>query len=830
LLSLNLSAQSAEKVNDKPKIEKRTYAATKLTKAPKIDGDISDEIWQMVPITSDFTQYDPKPYAQPSQRTELRLAYDNEAIYFAVKLFDKPADVRKELSQRDAAIFNANTDYFTISFDTYNDDQNGMRFVISAAGLQADAKLGKFDQGNGNWSNADFSWDAVWESAVKIEADAWTIEAKIPFLNLRFAKKPEQIWGFQCARFIQRLGEVSTWQILDPTVDGQVIQFGDLTGLKNLEPPLRLSFSPYLATSLAHTPTSTTDASGKTVYTNQKSISGGMDLKWGLNEAFTLDATLIPNFGQVQSDNQILNLGPFEVQFQERRPFFTEGVELFNKGDIFYSRRVGGTPDGYWNVSGYLGANERVKFNPNETQLFNATKVSGRTKSKLGIGVFNAVAAPMHATIENTETGAERRIQTSVLTNYNVTTFNQALKNNSEIYLTNANTMRDGDSRDANVTALGTRLRDKKNRYELAVSGRMSHIFDPSVSGVESGYTASWAVSKVSGNWTWSVDQSMQTDKWNPDDLGIFQGNNWVNSHVGIFYQQTQPNKYFLQSNWWFNVNQNMRYKPFVHQDYGINAGFWAKLKNQGTINYWLYTQPDWAYDYFEPRYEGKKMRYAPFYNCGTNINTDQRKRLKWYFYVGTNQGWGWEPRRTRWNFATEPSYQVSNKLSLGFNIFASISKNERGYANSTGIQNIIFGRRDRLSSENTFSANYKFSPMSNLTFRARHYWSTVEYREYYQLQDDGNMSPVDWNRNENRHANIFNIDMIYTWQFAPGSFFNAIWKNSIYDSEIGQKARIDDTYFEHAGNMIRGPQTNSLIVKLIYFLDYNKAKSWLKV
>src|SRR5690349_11444373 len=192
-----------------------------------------------------------------------------------------------------------------------------------------------------------------------------------------------------------------------------------------------------------------------------------MDVKYGINESFTLDATLIPDFGQVVSDNIINNLSPFEVRFQENRPFFTEGTELFNKSGLFYSRRVGDVPSGYYDVK-YLpdsDPNMEVIKNPGSTQLYNAIKFSGRNRKKLGIGIFNAITAPMHAIVRNKTTKEETKILTEPLANYNIVVLDQAFGGRSYITFTNTNVMREGTARDANVSAFDVALYNKKNTH-----------------------------------------------------------------------------------------------------------------------------------------------------------------------------------------------------------------------------------------------------------------------------------------------------------------------------------------------------------------------------
>src|SRR4030095_7443631 len=203
-------------------------------------------------------------------------------------------------------------------------------------------------------------------------------------------------WGLNITRRRRKTEQQGTWNPIDINVNGFLTQEGLWTGITNIKPPLRLQFSPYFSTYVNHFPYNKPGVENTTT-----SFNGGMDVKYGINQAFTLDVTLIPDFGQVQSDPLVLNLTPFEVKYTENRPFFTEGTELFNKGNLFYSRRIGGTPVRFGDAYGSLGANEYVLKTPLESKLINATKISGRTKGGLGLGFFNAITKPMYATIED---------------------------------------------------------------------------------------------------------------------------------------------------------------------------------------------------------------------------------------------------------------------------------------------------------------------------------------------------------------------------------------------------------------------------------------------
>ncbi len=807
------TAKTADTTAQKYTKSKPTYTATRVLKAPKMDGKLDDAAWQTAPKAVDFVQFEPKPFTKPTNPTEVQLVYDNEAIYISAYMHNDPKRIRSDFSQRDRDIFGANTDYFTISLDTYDDDQNGFRFVVTPRNVQADARMTP--------NNADFNWDGVWVSATSIVADGWIMEMKIPYFNLRFAKKPEQKWGVQFSNKERGLGEVNTWSPLDPKIDGQAIQWGDLVGIKDIEPPLRLQFSPYIAAD--YKSIGATNADGKNIYGSAKSITGGLDMKVGLNDAFTLDATLIPNFGQVQSDNKFLNLSPFEQFFQERRPFFTEGTDMFGRGDIFYSRRIGGRPRNFYSTYNNLKTNEIVNTNPEETQLYNATKISGRNNNKLGIGFLNAVGAPMYATIKDTLTGKTRDFQTGELTNYNLLVFDQLLKNNSSISFTNAATIRNGDGRDANVSALRAKFRDKNNHYEFGIRGRMSHIYRPNTA-TESGYSTDWNGGKVSGNWTWSVGQELQDNKWNPSDLGFNQQRNYLASFANLQYQQTEPGKVFLQSNWWVGLYHTMRYEPFVYQDVNLNMGFWGKFKDQSWANYYMNLQPK-TYDYFESR-GGNQFARPPQYRGGFNVGTDDRKRLQSVFSIGLARINEWD--NTGIDLSVQPTYRVSSRFRIGVESSPSFAFNDYGY-NFTQNDG-SFGKRDLLFVNNSLNFIWNFTPYSNVTFRARHNWTRVAYDKFYTLKEDGSLtSSNDYKKQSDVSSNYFNIDCIYTWQFAPGSFFNFIWKNSL-DSYVSSAPTIrNQNYFENINTISEAPQNNNFTVKMIYFVDYNKVKNVFK-
>jgi hypothetical protein len=402
-----------------------------------------------------------------------------------------------------------------------------------------------------------------------MKSDGWIIEMKIPYLSLRFAKKDVQTWGLQFLRYMRRNNEQNFWNKFDPNINGFVNQFGKYTDLKDIRPPLRLSFYPYVSTGVR------ANEEGNDLGT-QWLQSGGMDVKYGINESFTLDATLIPDFGQVVSDDVINNLTPFEQKFNENRPFFTEGTELFNKANgLFYSRRIGGMPADYYDVEdmAYSDPNLKIIKNPSVTRLYNAIKFSGRTKDKLGVGVLNAIAAPMYATIQDRTTGEKTKIQTSPLTNYNMVVLDQALEARSYITFTNANTIREGNARDANVTSLDISLYDKTNTYNVRTYGRLSKIFSSSSTD---GFNTGLKMGKVSGKVQYYALGDIISTHYDPRDLGYIQTANLVGYTANASYHQFTSTKNFLSYHYSLNAYLQRVYQPnaYSYTQFDLQ-GFW---------------------------------------------------------------------------------------------------------------------------------------------------------------------------------------------------------------------------------------------------------------
>lgn len=784
----------------------KSVSALRVAHAPKIDAVLDDEVWRTADIATDFVQRAPHPGEGSTNRTEVKIVYDDVAMYIGAQLFDPhPDSILHELSERDNE---ANADAFGVFLDTYDDDINAYGFFVTSAGVQLDGRYSSQGQ--------DLNWNAVWQSEVKINDKGWAVEFKIPYSAIRFPNLAEQKFGLNIIRKDRRTREEAFWSEIKPEVNGLINQSGHLTNITNLKSPVRLSISPYISTYLENYPY---NEKGKS--NNSYSLNGGMDIKYGINESFTLDMTLVPDFGQVQSDNKVLNLSPFEIQYNENRQFFTEGTELFTKGGLFYSRRVGGLPLNYFQPYYELGAGEYILSNPSSTQLINATKLSGRTKSNLGIGVFNATSAPSFAVIADS-VGNTRRIMTQPLTNYNVLVFDQALKNNSYISLINTNVMREGSTYDANVTGTEFKFANKSNKYAINGNAALTQLYYQDSVKPELGYVYAVTVGKISGKFTYNVQLNVKNDTYNPNDLGISNMNNTIETYANIGYNIFKP--------FWklrdFSVTAGTGYSRLFSPSFLWNYNIYGEAYTTFTKSF-LSTgagfnfEPIITYDHWEPRVKGHYYTYPKDYMGYYWFSSDYRKR----FALDGRVRYKYFEENNRYDiaFGFNPRFRVNNKLSFIYGFDRTLQHDDIGFVNyDPYLDTITFGRRNVLTITNELNVNYVFTSKMSLSLRGRHYWSKAEYQQYYFLDEKGMLlNDSSYAGNSNVNFNAFNVDLVYKWRFSPGSEMSFVWKNSIYT----QGQQIINHFKDDVDETFNSPQTNSFSIKVLYYLDYAMLK-----
>ena len=788
--------------------ERRTLCANRAWGEIRLDGRLDEPAWMDAEPAGEFLTLEPQPGLKPAAETEVRLLYTDRGIYVGAVMHEYAMDrLGTELAERDNLDDRKRIDWFGVVFDCYKNGLQGFGFLVTAAGVQIDLKMSN--------DGDDTAWDAVWDSQVAILDSAWSCEMHIPYSALRFPQQYDQTWGVQFGRRSAQRQEESFWNPIRPEVDGFLNQAGTLEGIYDVKPPLRLSATPFFAVYAENYSDRSQNQS-----TWGTSYNGGMDITYGISDAFTLDMTLIPDFGQVQSDNQILNLSPFEVQFAENRQFFTEGTELFNKAGLFYSRRVGGSPYYGDEVYGNLHENEVAEQVPYDTRLMNATKISGRNRQGLGVGYFNAISPRDRITITDTLTDTKRDMVIQPWTNYNVFVLDQNLKNNSYISFVNTNVLREGEARDANVTGVEFELRNKANTYKIEGNGAVDQLWADD--GTESGYTYDLEFGRISGNLNWEIGHGVESDTYNPNDLGFIYNNNSKGWRGWAEYTEYEPFGPFLSG----GIGTFLRYSGLykfpgepeeqVRPNLYTNAGgeFWAygQFKNFWRISLSMWVQPTDGYDYFEPRVPGRFFRYPANKNFSFSVNSDNRKPFT--FGANLNYTVSHEDGKYRRGEYVYARTRLNDRFSIGYELSHSFATLDRGWVNFIG-DDIIFGARELRDLSQIANLAYTFNARTTLNFRLRHNWTRVHYTEFYNLLESGELEDREYNDNEDLNFNAWTIDMQFRWRFAPGSDVFIVWKNSIQ----GLNANSMISYGENLRTLFDQPQTNSLSVKAIYYL-----------
>jgi len=789
--------------------------AVRTDKNIQIDGILDEDAWLDASTAEGFTQLTQNPGELASQQTTVRFLYDNKFLYIAALLLDnEPDKILKELRQRDDT---GTSDWFGFIVDTYQDGLNGLGFYVTAAGVQMDIKYsGSLNQGGGRSIvyNGDIDWDAVWNSAIQITGEGWMAEMKIPWSALRFKSAETQDWNINFSRQIKRENEISFWSEVKPEVSGLLNQSGTLSNIRSIKTPLRLSATPFLAVSALNDFNPDEDPRSSW----GRAFNAGMDIRYGISDAFTLDMTLIPDFGEARSDDEVLNLSPFEVQFDENRQFFKEGTERFNKGSIFYTRRVGGTPVKYYDIEDELQDDEEIIENPGEAQLYNAFKISGKTSNGLGIGFFNGIAAKTVATIQDTITGTKREIETGSLTNYNVMVLDQTLKNNSYVALINTNVVREGHWYDANTTATEFELREKSNTYAVVGSAKLSQQFF--TDSISRGHQYSLAMGKISGNYTFSLQYNVESDDYNPNDLGYIQCPNEREVSANVNFNQYEPFGSFIAGGAGLNIEYNRLFSPNHFSDFEINSEGWLRTQKNLSFGAFLGASPFGRDNYHEARTEDFSVYIYnnPTYWVGGWISSDYRKKL------------ALDIRSHYWNriddpghgafFMFSPRFRFSDRFSLIFRTEYDVELKDPGFAEERD-EDIVFGIRDRSSFENLIALSYSINP--NLTFdaRFRHYLSSAIHEEYYFLnKDDGSLEAIATDPPDaDQSLNLFTVDFIVRWRFSPGSDLYFIWKNNIDDFREASETHVDP-YFNSLNSLAKQEQSNTFTLKAVYYLD----------
>ena len=771
----------------------------------EVDGKLDEAIWQSVPIATDFIMFDPDNGKKipENKKTEIRVLYDNDAIYIGAVMYDEnPEKILKEITQRDSF---GTSDLFGVFINGFNDGQQDFQFFVNAADGQADCIT---TDTNGE----DYSWDAVWKSKAVITDKGWVVEMRIPYAALRFSGENKQTWGLNFFREIKRDRQKYTWNFIDSKLGTFTQQTGILEGIENIKPPTRLFLLPY----------SSFYVNANNRQKTNGTLKGGLDIKYGINDAFTLDMILVPDFGQTKYDDQILNLGPFEQQFNENRPFFTEGTDLFSKGNLVYSRRIGGIPTKYPETE----SNEEIIDNPANINLINALKISGRTKNGLGVGILNAVTEKTAAIIRNNDTQQVRKEIVEPLVNYSVLVLDQRFRKNSSISFVNTNVTRNGNFRDGNVSALVWDLNTKKNTYSLSGDFKYSYI-----NAIEDkkGINSQLNFSETSGKFRYGIGADITTKDFDNNDLGINFETNYYSIYGNTSYRILNPSKYFNSFNARLNAYSQFQKETGKIQTGNINFQINSNTKKNNYFGMGIDANPIETYDYYESRTADRYVIIPAKISGFIYISSNYNKSFAFDFnpsYAVYN-----ETGRNSYGFSVGPRYRFNDKLSMNYNFNFFRQNNNKGFIdsidddlNESTPNSIIFANRNVITYSNSFSGKYSLNSQMTFNISLRYYWSFAENSNVLSLEQNGTLTDyTGYTTNKNSSFYSWNTDLSYSWWFAPGSQLSILYRNNAGAFE----RNINKDFRNNVTNLLTNDALNHVFsISVRYFIDYNQVKN----
>ena len=794
--------------------ERKSLVASPVKNVPVIDGILSEEIWNDLNPATDFTLIWPETSQGKNlpeeYETTAYVGYNQNAIYVAATLkHPNPNKMPKQFSQRDD-IWDVNAETFFVTFNTYNDDLNFFGFQITSAGTVGDV------YSSGPIASDDFLYDTVFDAKVHISSDGWSVEMAIPYSALRFPKKEVQLWGLNFGRKIQSLDETYVWSPVNVNELKYHESNGTLIGIENISPPVRLFFYPYVQSSI----NLQNGASPATSYT------AGMDVKYGLSSSFTLDASLIPDFGQVAFDNVELNLGPFEQQFSENRAFFTEGATLFEiadgdmgGGSFFYSRRIGEKVS----VRDDLLENDEQVFNFDDTpQLLNTVKVTGTTSKNLSIGFLNAITDKVDAEIQNSSSNQRKKQTIQPLVNYNVISLSQQLLNDySSVSVLNTNKTGSDGLYGNNMAFVGDLFDDNRDfNIKMKVFGSKTQKKNS-----DNGFRAGINLSELKGNFRYNVSWWGVDKHYKQNELGYFNFIDHQSYAARISYQLLNEYGFLRKYSNYLRFNDTHTFHSFDRKFWGLRFG------NDFSTQNLMVFEADFAYNsitknFDEPRVYNRFViepeNFQVKLGVQSNKNKDFSYKIQWnnfsYFDEDYDENWS----QKRLNIST--LYRFSEQFSLAIKSNHLSFKDDVGYLKTIN-QDIYFGRRDIRSVENNINLSYFFDSKKWINLRLRNYWSRAKYDQtLFRLNDNGKRIETDFSIldfDPDTNFNIWNLDINFEWWFAPGSNLVLLYRNQLFNRDTATEL----DYLKSLGNLFDQTTQHQFSLRINYLIDFNSMR-----
>lgn len=732
------------------------------SEAPVIDGKLDDPEWLYLAWINNFVQHQPYEGIEPSQETGFKILYDNDNIYVAIWAFDtNPDSLERRLTRKD----DIEGDLVGIQLDTYYDQRTAFTFTVSASGVKSDA----INSNDGE--NEDYTWDPIWYVKTSIDADGWNAEMKIPLSQLRFDKEKNQVWGLQVVRFLFRKEEVSLWQPVPRDASGWVHQFGELHGITDISPKKQIEIAPYVVASTERFEKEEGNpfATGKL-----NRFNAGIDGKIGVTNNMIIDFTLNPDFGQVEADPSQVNLSAYEVFFEEKRPFFIEGKNIFDSQltfysseeleaeNLFYSRRIGRNPQSIPD----LEEGEYADV-PTNTSILGAAKLTGKTKNGLSVGILESVTAKEKAEIDRE---GERSFETvEPLTNYAIARIQRDF-NKGNTWLGGVFTSTNRQIEDSIVDFLHTSAYtgglDFKHSWKERTYSIMAKTYFSHVSGSQealirtqessaryfqrpdneyasldsnrtslSGFGGTLAIGKfASGHLRYSASVTWKSPGFELNDIGFISSVDQINQALWVGYFIWEPFSIFRDLNLgisqWavFDFGGNLNFK-------GVNTTLNSHFKNywslNANVNFALSGLSNSALR------GGSSMLIPANINAFLELESDERKKFNYEMF--TNQNSSGEKSGRSQTYGISLSYRPIDALSASLNSNFTMSDRDLQYVTTISHEpdnRYIFGTINQNTLMFSIRLNLSITPTLTLQYWGQPFISVGEYSEFKKITD----------------------------------------------------------------------------------------------
>ena len=811
--------------------------AARATAPVVIDGRDDDEVWRIAPPITQFREFQPKEDGDPRFATEAKVAYDDRYFYVFIRAFDPhPDSILKLLARRDVR---AATDQLKIMVDSYHDRRSGFEFAVNPAGVKRDYAMYNDNQ-------EDDAWDAVWDVGTQVDSLGWTAEFRIPLSQLRYVPGATNTFGFAVWRDIQRYSERVSWPVYRGSQAGVSSQLGELTGLEGLPSPRRPEVAPYVVTKNVSVPT------GGAFDRSQK-VTGGADLKYGITPNLTLDATVNPDFGQVEADPAVLNLSVFETFFHERRPFFVQGAGIFrfdvncsavndcSTGEgLFYSRRIGRSPQ----LADYGGAGS-----PSATTIYGAAKLTGRLPGGQTIGVLDAVTGREAGTLDRTMEPA---------TNYAVLRGQQDFRGGESgigVMVTAVNRNRDRwivDSlrHSAYVAGLDFRHRFLGRRYQISGSFDLSRVagtpsaiaatqndpvhyyqrpgvgvsYDPTRTSL-AGDAEEVKFGKVGGGITrFETSYQRRSQGFEVNDLGFLRQADQQSWSTWFAFQSRHPSSFYQTAFWNFNWWQFWT-AAGTAVERAANTNVHAQLNNRWWVNGGVTAgQLGATFCDRDCTRGGPAVRVDPYLSVWGEVDGDERPAFTpyaWFNYWRGDAG-----RSENFNGNVQVAFRVASQFRTTLTLRATHNVKDvqprPTVADSAGTH-YVFARLDQNEASVTGRIDYTVSPVLTVQLYAQPFVSKGTYSHVRELADPKATAfgdrykpyaavPGGFNRKQ------FNSTAVLRWEYRPGSTLFVVWTQGRQDGAGSQGSRSVGGDFRDLFDL---HPDNTFLVKASYWINW---------